>query len=145
MKVLLLKDVRGVGMHGTVKEVSDGYARNFLLPNKLAEVATEEKMKQVEAQAAAREAERKTEEDQLNKKIASLRGKTLAIAARATEKGGLFKTITPAEVAKAIRTEHSLEVPESAIEISTPIKTVGEHSVYLRGTTEKADIEKKPI
>lgn len=140
MKVIFLKDVRGVGQPGQVKDVAEGYARNFLLPRKLAEVATAEKIAQVAATAAAREAERQKEDEQLINKINTLRGKVVSIAARATEKGGLFKSITSADVAKAIRAQHSLEIPEDSINIAEPIKTVEEHIVVLQAKGTKAEL-----
>ena len=139
MKVILLKDVRRVGQNGEIKNVADGYATNFLFPNKLAEPATEEKIKQVEAGKAAREAEVNKEREQLDNKIAQLRGKKVVLQARATEKGGLFKAIGPKEIAKAILAEHSLEIPEDQI-VTESIKTVGEHVVQLVGPTQKAEL-----
>lgn len=139
MKVILLKDVRGVGHHGEIKHVADGYAINKLFPTKLAEPATEEKMKQIEAQKAQAEAARAKEEAELDTKVLALRGKKVSIAARATEKGGLFKSITEHDVAKAIRAEHSLEIPEDTIGIAEPIKTVGEHMVSLKSKNYKAE------
>jgi large subunit ribosomal protein L9 len=140
MKVILLKDVRGVGLHGTVQNVSDGYATNKLFPQKLAVPATEEKMREIEAEAATRAAEVAKEEEQLDNKIAALRGKRIAIPARATEKGGLFKSITAVDIAKAIRVEHSLEVPETAIHLPEHIKTIGEHPVLLKSKNQKAEL-----
>ncbi len=141
MKVILLKDVRRVGQHGEIKNVSDGYATNFLFPNKLAEPATEEKVKQVEAGKAARDAELKKEQDQQDNKVSQLRGKKVVIQSRTTEKGGLFKTITAKEIAKAILAEHSLEIPEDQISSSEPIKTIGDHTVKIEGPTQKSDLE----
>jgi len=138
MKVILLKDVRGVGHHGEVKNVADGYAINKLFPAKLAEVATPDKIKQVEEQLAAREAARRADEQRVDKLVQSLNGKTISIAARATEKGGLFKAITAGDIAKAIRAQHSLEVPEASISMNTPIKTIGEHAIELRSHNAKA-------
>src|SRR5258708_3880321 len=102
MKVILLKDVRGVGIHGDVKTVADGYAINKLFPSKLAEPATEEKMKQVESQKAARQEAAKKVEEQLDNKVLQLRGKKVVLQSRATEKGGLFKTIAAKDIVKAI-------------------------------------------
>src|ERR1700691_2619167 len=137
MKVILLKDVRGVGQHHEIKNVADGYAANFLFPQRWAEPATEEKIKQFESQKAEHEAAAKVAEEQLDKKIAQLRGKSVTIQSRATEKGGLFKTITSKDIAHAIRAEHSLEIPETSIQIEEPIKTVGEHKVALVSKNEK--------
>ena len=122
MKVILLKDVRGVGMHGEIKNVADGYAINGLFPKKLAEAATAEKIAQFEAKKAEREAEIVKEAEQLDNKVAALCGKKISISARATEKGGLFKAVHEADVVKAILGEHALAVPEESIKFPEPIK-----------------------
>lgn len=131
MKVVLLKDVRGVGQRHEIKNVADGYAVNFLFKNKMAEPATDEKVKQIESQKeAAAEAQRK-EDEILDKKVLSLKGKTISISAKATEKGGLFKSITEKDIAKAILGEHALQIPEDSIVLGNSIKTTGEHRVTL--------------
>lgn len=140
MKVILLKDVRGVGMHGEIKTVADGYAINALFPRKLAQPATPEKIAEVEAQRAAREAEAAKEAEQLDNKVAALRGKMVTISGRATEKGGLFKAIHEKDVAKAILAEHSLIIPEESIRFSEHIKTVGEHVALLHSKNQKAEL-----
>ena len=139
MKVILLKDVRGVGMHGEIKNVADGYAINGLLPKKLAEAATAEKIADVEAKRVAHEAEMQKEAEQLDNKVAALRGKTITISSRATEKGGLFKAVHEKDVAKAILGEHALAIPEDAITFPEPVKTVGEHVVLLKSKNQKAE------
>lgn len=139
MKVILLKDIRGVGQHHEVKNVADGYAINFLFPKKLAEPATDEKIKEFEAQKQNHEAEVKKQEEQLDTTIASLRGKKISLSARATEKGGLFKTISAGDVVKAIVTEHSLEIPEESVSFQEPIKTLGEHVILLSSKNQKAE------
>jgi large subunit ribosomal protein L9 len=140
MKVILLKDVRGVGQHGEVKNVADGYAFNHLFPRKLAEPATEEKIKQLESQRQQIEAARAKEEEQLTNKVRALRGKKITLKARATEKGGLFKSITAKDVAKAILLEHNLEIPESAIAVPDHIKTTGEHRLVLASKSIKVEL-----
>ncbi len=140
MKVIFLKDVRRVGRVGEIKNVADGYASNFLFPQKLAEPATAAKIEQFEKQKKAHEAEAQKQEQQQDKKTASLRGKSVTITARATEKGGLFKTVTAKDIAKAILAEHSLEVGEEMITSSEPIKTLGEHKVSLISKNQKAEL-----
>ena len=140
MKIILLKDVRGVGQHHEVKTVADGYAVNFLFPHKLAEPATDAKMKELEVQKKAHEEELRLQEEQLDNKINQLRGKKVALTARATEKGGLFKAIVAKDVARVIREQHSLEIPEEVISFSAPIKTVGEHTATLSSKAHKADL-----
>src|SRR6185437_6045292 len=138
MKVILLKDVRGVGMHGEVKNVADGYAINKLFPQKLAEAATEEKIKKYAEMRAQHEADLQKEEEHTANKVKSLNGKKVTIKAKATEKGGLFKAIGEKEVAKAILGEHSLEIPVELMTIEEPIKTTGEHNVKLESKSAKA-------
>ena len=139
MKVILLKNVRGVGLHGEIKNVADGYAINGLFPKKLAEAATAEKIADVEAKRVAHEAEMQKEAEQLDNKVAALRGKTITISSRATEKGGLFKAVHEKDVAKAILGEHALAIPEDAISFPEPVKTVGEHVVLLKSKNQKAE------
>lgn len=141
MKVILLKDIRGLGLHGDVKEVANGYAENFLFRQAFAEPATEEKVKEIEAQKIAREEEAKLEEEALDKKVATLHGKGVALSARATEKGGLFKAVGEKDVAQAIRAEHSLEIPHTSIALSGPIKTIGDHTVALTSRNKKAELK----
>ncbi len=140
MKVILLKDIRAVGQHLDIKEVADGYASNFLLPKGLAEMATPEKMQALSAQKEAQEAERRREEETLNNKIVSLHNKSISLTVRATEKGGLFKTVTAGDIVKAILSEYSLEIPEHIVHISNPIKTVGEHTALLKNKNQKAEV-----
>lgn len=140
MKVILLKDVRGVGQHSEIKNVADGYAINFLFPQKLAEPATEEKIKQIEAHKKVQEEARQKEEAVLDQKVQSLRSKTVTINARATEKGGLFKSIATKDVIKAIEAEHAVQLPEETISFSEPIKTVGEHIVLLSSKNVKVEM-----
>ena len=140
MKIILLKDVRGVGRRHEVKDVADGYATNALFPKKLAESATPEKIRQLEAQKLEQEAQLRQEEERLVKKIELLRGTQVTIVSRATEKGGLFKAVTPKDVAKAILAEHSVDMPENIIQLPAPIKTTGEHAARLVHKDFKIDI-----
>jgi large subunit ribosomal protein L9 len=140
MKVILLKDIRGVGHHGDIKTVADGYATNALFPRKLAEPATEEKIAQFEAKKAQVEADRKKEEEQLDNKVQALRGKKITLSIKATEKGGLFKAVHEKDVAKAVLAEHGLQIPEDAVHLPEHIKTVGEHPVMLRSKNQKAEM-----
>jgi large subunit ribosomal protein L9 len=139
VKVILLRDVRGCGQANTTVDVSDGYASNFLLPHKYAVIATEDKLKEFEAKKAQAEAAKAKEEQELHTKIKSLEAKSVTIVARATEKGGLFKALGVVDIAKAIRAQHSLEIPEACIEVAGPIKTTGEHKTKLVSKTAKAE------
>jgi large subunit ribosomal protein L9 len=140
MKVILLKDVRGVGHHGEVKNVADGYALNYLFPHKFAEPATEDKVKKLEENKAAHEAEVAKAEEELGAKIVALREKKIVLSARATEKGGLFKAIDSKDIVRGIKAEHALDIPEAAIVIKEPIKTVGDHEVALQSKSQKVHL-----
>ncbi len=139
MQVILLRDVRGLGRAHEVKNVADGYARNFLLAGRLAEVATPEKVSALEAKKRAHEAEVQKLEEILDKKVSSLNGKSISLSLRATEKGGLFKTLVAKDITKAILEQHSLEIPEGSIAVP-PIKTLGEHTITLASKKQKANI-----
>ncbi len=140
MKVLLLKDVKGLGHHFEIKDVSDGYAVNHLFPRKLAEPATEEKIRLVAERQAAQEEALQKEEAILNNKIDMLRDKRVVISARATEKGGLFKAIAVKDVVAAVRAQQQLEIPEAIIHFGEHIKTVGEHKISLVNKQQKATV-----
>ncbi len=140
MKVILLKDVRGLGMHHEIKNVADGYATNFLFPHKLAEPAAEEKIAQLEAQRQKQEEMVRQEEQRLDDKVQALKGKQVSITARASEKGGLFKAIAAKDITKAVMAQHEVEIPEDIISFPEPVKTVGEHKVILSSKNVKAEI-----
>ena len=139
MKVIFLKDVRGVGHKHEVKNVADGYAGNFLFPGGLAEPATKEKIARLEQTKKDQEETLHKQEEELEGKIQELHGKTVTIAVRATEKGGLFKSVTAKDIAHALKTQHNIEIPETVVR-AEPIKTTGEHVVLLQGKVHKADI-----
>lgn len=140
MKVIFLRDVKGVGQKGTVKEVNDGYAANFLLPQKLAEVATDAKLAAVAKAEADKQAQKDAEALALDTKVDSLRGAVLTISVKAAPSGGLFKKVTEADVVKAIRAQKSLEMPEGAIVMDEPLRAVGDHAVGLKSAHKKAEV-----
>jgi len=145
MKVILLKDVRGIGQIHEVHSVSDGYAMNFLFPNKLAEAATPDKLAAFEAYREKEQAAQKERTDAAAAHIRALSGVILEIPARATEKGGLFKAIHESTVARALKEQKDANIEESQIFIQTPIKTVGEHAVELRSAEVRAKITVKVV
>lgn len=131
MKVILLKDVPKVGRRLDVKTVSDGYAANFLFPKKLAEPATEARIKEIAGMHARSVAERKVEENLLLQNLVSLEGKTVVIEARANEKGHLFKGVRTDDIAKALAVQaHSQLLPEHIL-LDAPVKEVGVHTLEV--------------
>ena len=130
MKIILLKDVRGVGQRGEIKDVADGYVQNMLIPRGLVEHATPEKLAAHEAAMARETHARALEREKIETTIKSLEGKRVEIGARATEKGGLFKAIGAKDIVLALGKEGSV-VPEEYVQLKKPLKEIGEHTVEL--------------
>lgn len=136
MKILLIKDVAKVGQHGTIKDVADGYALNFLIARGLAVQATPEKIAAHEA-AQKREGEAQAKANAvLISAVQSLEGARVETKVRATEKGGLFKSITAADIARLL----NVNIPENAIQLEKPIKEVGEHTIKVTALGGKATV-----
>lgn len=128
MKVILNSDVEELGRKGEIVEVSDGYARNFLLPRKLAMAATKGALQQAEAMRRARE-ERDSKELEDAQQIATRLAKaTLVVNAKAGDEGALFGSITSADIAEAIKQTTGLEIDRRAIQLTDPIRSVGAHT-----------------
>ena len=136
MKVILLKDVAKVGQHGTIKAVADGYAMNFLIARGLAEQATPEKVRAFEAQTKAESDEKAKREGEVKTLIQSLEGRRVEMKARATEKGGLFKAITAADIARLL----NAGIPTDAIMLEKPIKATGEYAMKISQAGVEANI-----
>jgi len=128
---MLTKDVKDVGQAGEVKEVADGFGRNFLIPRKLAVLArkgVEEEARRVRAATAKREAKDIDEARELAEEIGN---KTVVVRLRVGEEGKAFGAITNADIAEALRAQHKVEVDRHRIDLKEPIKTLGEHQVSL--------------
>lgn len=132
MKVIFLKDVKGKGNKGEIKEVQTGYANNYLLKHNLAEEATPGNMKKWKAKqqkAAADEAEEKQEAETLKEQLASI---TVQVEAKSGEDGRLFGSITSKQVAEVLKKSHSIEVDRRKIEMKDPIRTLGQTKVSVK-------------
>ena len=132
MKVILLQDVKGSGKKDQIVEVSDGYARNFLLPRKLAREATAEALNAVER---ARSAEKHREAVRIadaEEKARALKGKVIQITARGGEGGKLYGTVTNEQLAQALKEQHGVEVDKRKLELEEPIKSAGQAFVTLK-------------
>ena len=131
MKVILLEDVRGVGQAGAVATVADGYARNLLIPRKLAIAATGGNMKNLEQQRETihrRQVQQAKTAETLAEKISGL---TFTLKVKAGEGGRLYGSITHADVAEALAAE-GIEVDRRDITVPFAIKTVGSHEAKAR-------------
>lgn len=132
MKVILKDDVKGTGKKGQTVEVSDGYARNFLLRRGLAIEASEGAMKSLDAQHKAQQAKQERILSELKALRDSLSEKTVKVAARCGEGGRLFGSITNKDVADAITHLLGRDFDRKNIEMTGPIKTLGVHAVALK-------------
>ena len=132
MKVILQKDVRGQGKRGQLVDVSDGYARNYLLPNGLAELATPDnlnKMRQQDKAKRAREAEEKAEALAIAEK---LKGVQVKIPARAGAGCKLFGAVTSKEVSDALQEQYGIAIAKTKIVQDEPIKSFGSYALKCK-------------
>ena len=132
MKVILLQDVKGKGKKGQMLEVSDGYARNYMLPRKLATEATPDAintMKMNDKATQERIAREKAEALELSKK---LREMTLVVTAKGGGAGRLFGSVTNQEIADALVKKSGIKLDKRKIVISDPIKSVGTYTVQCK-------------
>ena len=131
MKVILLEDVRNIGKKFEVKEVSDGYARNFLFVNKLAEPATPDALKKLERMKAEHEKADREVRAHLEKIAQKIAGLKLAFELRTDKTGAAFGSVNKESILKALR-EHDLVTKERVdIELKYPLKEAGQHKVRV--------------
>ena len=132
MKVIFNVDVKGQGKKGEMKEVSDGYARNYLLPRKLASEATADNintMKLREKAKAALIAKEKAEAEENAKRLSAI---TVTIRAKAGGAGKLFGSVTSQEISDALREQHGINIEKNKIVQAEPIKTFGSYTVKAK-------------
>jgi large subunit ribosomal protein L9 len=129
MKVILRADVSKIGKKNEVREVSDGYAANFLLPRGLAEPATRGRVEQLEREMAREREAKHIEDTLLIKNLETLNGKTVTLRATTNEKGHLYEGLRSSEIVEAIQKELKIEIPTDAVVLKEPIKEAGLHTV----------------
>ncbi len=131
MKVLLCEDIRKLGWLGDVVDVTEGYARNYLLPQGLAKVATEGNIRAIAKAKAERAEERLKERKRLEVAAEAVNGAEAVLAAKANEHGVLFGSITDRMIAANLR-EQGFMVADDVVRLPEHIKQVGAHSVTLK-------------
>lgn len=131
MEVILRDDIKSLGKAGELVRVKPGYARNFLLPKGLAYEATEGNKKRIVAETKARNIRLAAEKDAAVAAAAGLGAIALTFARKAGEEGKLFGSITSQDIADSLAAQGQV-VDKRKIELTHPIKTVGEHSVVVR-------------
>ena len=132
MKVILLKDVKGTGKKGEVKEVSDGYARNFLLPKKMAIVADNTAVKELNEKNKAAENKAQKEYEaavELGKKMEEM---NIVMYSKAGDGGRLFGSITSKDIAEQLKKQHDIVVDKRKVLLNEPIRVLGSTNVEIK-------------
>lgn len=140
MKVIFIHDIGGKGKRNDIKDVPDGYALNFLIPNGHAVHATPERIKAIQSQVAVA---KRAAEDRHKKAIQGLerlKGANIRVLARANPAGGLYREISPDMITAAISSSYGVHIPQQAIVIREPIKKVGQHPVTITDEGHATDI-----
>ena len=131
MKVLLCEDIDKLGWLGDVVEVNEGYARNYLLPQRLAKPATEASIRAIAEEKAKRAEQRKLEGRRLQAAAEAVEGAEAVVAAKANEQGHLFGSVTARQIAANLRSQ-GFEVADEIVQLHEHIKEVGTHAVTLK-------------
>lgn len=132
MKVILLEDIKNVGKKDEIINASDGYARNFLFPKKLAVEANAENMSKLKAKQDSTQYKKAVEKEEAQKNAEKLKEILLKISVKAGENGKIFGSITSKEIADNLKQQYKIEVDKKKIDLKEPIKTVGSFSVAIK-------------
>ncbi len=132
MKVIFSTDVRGQGKKGEMKEVSDGYARNYLIPRGLAAEATADNINAMKLKEKAKAAQIAREKAQAEENARKLEGVQVLIRARAGSSGKLFGAVTSQEICDALKEQFDIDIEKNKIVQSEPIKTFGSYTVKAK-------------
>ena len=132
MKVILQQDVRGQGKKGQMIEVAEGYARNFLLPRKLAVPATADAMNTMRLQEKAKKAEEARQKAEAQAVAEKLKGAVVKLTAKAGANGKLFGAVTSKEVSDALQSQHGIELAKNKIVMDEPIKSYGSYELKAK-------------
>ena len=132
MKVILLQDIRGTGKKDQIVEASDGYARNYLIPRKLAKEATAEALNSIERAKSADKHREDVKRAEAEAKARELKGKVIQLSVRGGENGKLDGAVTNDQIAAALKEQHGVEVDKRKLELEEPVKMAGQTTVTLK-------------
>lgn len=132
MKVILLQDIKGTGKKDQILEISDGYARNYLLPRKLAKEATAEAVNALEKSKGADRHREEVRRQQAEERARTLKGKVIQVEVRGGDNGKLYGAVTNDLIASALKEQHGIEVDKRKLEQVEPIKSAGQSFVTLK-------------
>ena len=131
MKVVLLQDISAKGKQGEIKEVADGYARNYLFPKGLAIPATPAAIKRAQTQLIEDEHKQERKQKELGELVQQIEGKELTFKARAGDKEKLHGSITTADIAKELSKTLGSEIDKKVVELDEPLRHLGTHEVNI--------------
>ena len=132
MKAILLQDVKGTGKKDQIVEAADGFARNFLIPRKLAKPATSEAVNTVMTQKSAEKHREEVKRNEAEVTARSLKGKVLQLSVRGGQNGKLYGAVTNDQISIALKDQFNIDVDKRKIEIEAPIRQTGQHTVVLK-------------
>ena len=135
MKVILKEDVQNLGQQGDVVEVKPGYARNYLMPQKLAILFTKQQKKSIEEAQIVEKRKLEREKDQLESVLKKVENLNLSLKMQSEEDNKLFGSVTKLDIVKLLE-ENGITIDKKYIDLSSPIKTLGEHKVNIVFTKE---------
>ena len=135
MKVILKEDVQNLGQQGDVVEVKSGYARNYLMPQRLAILFTRQQKKSIEEAQRVEERKLEREKDQLESVLKQVEALSLSLKMQSEEDNKLFGSVTKLDVVKLLE-ENGITIDKKYVDLSSPIKTLGEHKVNIMFTKE---------
>ena len=132
MKVILLQDIKGTGKKDQILEISDGYARNYLLPRKMAKEATAEAVNALEKSKGADRHREEVRRQEAEVRSRELKGKVIQLEVKGGENGKLYGSVTNDQIASALKAQHGVEVDKRKLEQEEPIRTAGQSFVTLK-------------
>jgi len=142
IKLILLSDVSDLGQKGEIVEVKPGYARNFLIPRKLAKMATDEEIEKLEQKQEEEKAKKEAEFSEKKSLAEQLSGTTLEFEKKQTGKGKIFGSVDGKAIAKELAKKTNLKLKSADIKLEKPLKEIGEHKVSIKLAKDiKVDIK----
>ncbi|BAL00896.1 50S ribosomal protein L9 [Oscillibacter valericigenes Sjm18-20] len=132
MKVILMQDVKGQGKKGQMVEVSEGYARNFLLPRKLAAAATADAINTMNLKEKARRAEEQRQKAEAEATVEKLKECMVKVTAKAGSGGRLFGSVTTKEISEGLMKQYNVDIPKQKLVLEDPIKAFGSYQIKAK-------------
>ena len=145
MKVILQQDVKGQGKKGQLIEASEGYARNYLLPRKLAVLATPDAINTMNLKEKARRAEEQRQREEAIATAQKLKDCTVKLTAKAGNGGRLFGAVTTKEIAEGLKAQFGLDIPKQKLVLDEPIKAFGTYEVKAKLGFEVSGVVKVTV